>query len=115
MKNKNHQRVFRIPQPKNKRADIPVTILVMGVIAVCALALFSFLSSSFSTGQSFAGVSLMEELNAKIDAHYFYRNIGVATDKIDRVLGIEDNEIYLEDNRTSILPWKKDEFLFSVR
>ena len=28
---------------KNKKADIPVTILVIGVFAICSMAIFSFI------------------------------------------------------------------------
>ncbi len=105
----------KISQSKNKKADVPVTILVIGVIAVCALALLSFLSSSFKLEQSFTGVSAMEELNAKINEYHFYKNMGVSEEQINQALNITEG--CLEEYRisTSMLPWKKDEFLFSVK
>ena len=48
----------------NKRGDIPVTILVIGVIAVCTLALFSFYYSSVSVRDSFIGIDIIENLNS---------------------------------------------------
>jgi len=48
----------------NRKGDIPVTILVLGVIAVCALAIFSFYSSSVLVKDSFVGVGIVERLNA---------------------------------------------------
>ena len=48
----------------NKKGDIPVTILVIGVIAVCALALFSFYYSSVSVRNSFMGIDIIENLNS---------------------------------------------------
>ena len=59
----------------NKRADIPVTILVIGVFAVCVLALLSFLNSTHHFGKFFSGVGLIEEANARIEAenlNYIY-------------------------------------------
>ena len=113
MKNKNHLQVLPI-LPQNKRGDLPVTILVIGVILVSAMALFSFLTSSFSSGQSFTGISLMEELNAKIDAYYFYRNFGVDEDKINKALGIEDGKISLEAKPHTSTFGGKQKFSFSV-
>ena len=99
---------------RNKRGDLPVTILVIGVILVSALALFSFLTSSFSSGQSFKGISLMEELNAKIDAYYFYRNSGVSEDRINEILGIKDGKIFLEAEPYTNPFGGKQKFSFSI-
>lgn len=121
MKNKDHHRVFIIPLTKNKKGDIPITILVIGVVAVCALALLSFLSSSFDIEQSFAGVALMEEINSEIDEYYFYKNMGFSEDRINEILDIREDSgrkyLYLEENKTIFrlgFPLKKEEFLFSV-
>ena len=62
---------------RNKRGDIPVTILVLGVFAICALAIFSFLFFNANAKQSFKGVEHVEEAVAKMDAYYFYREVGV--------------------------------------
>lgn len=53
---------------KNKRGDLPVTILVLGVFVVCTLALFSFLYSSSQVGKFFDGIKILEEANARIEA-----------------------------------------------
>lgn len=52
---------------KNKRGDLPVTILVIGVFAVCTLALFSFMYISGKVNKSFTGVELMEKANSEIE------------------------------------------------
>ena len=113
MKNKNPHLIFKIP-PKNKRGDLPVTILVIGVILVSALALFSFLTSSFSSVQSFEGISKMEEINAKIDAYYFYRNLGIGEDRINEALGIENGKISIEPKSGPDIFGGEPKFLFSV-
>jgi len=56
----------------NKRADIPITILVIGVILVCAVALFSFISSTINTRNSFTGVGLVEQMSAQVEQADFY-------------------------------------------
>ena len=86
---------------KNKKADIPIVILVLGVIAVCALAIFSFLSFSFKVGKSFAQVSVTEKLDAQISEYYFYKNNQVPDEKIEEILGIREN--YLEQAGDGIL------------
>lgn len=105
---------------KNKRGDIPVTILVIGVVAVCILAILSFLSSSFNFSHSFAGISEIEEMNSKIDEYYFYKNIGLSDEEIQEILEIKEGAIYIRENSTKIYPeslfdWKKEKFLFSVK
>jgi len=102
----------------NKKGDVSITILVIGVIAVCALAIFSFINSSFNEAQSFTGVSLMEELNAKIDAYYFYQLQGLNSEQIksileeDKYVQMNNNQLYLE--KTKFKLFGKNEFLFSV-
>ncbi len=104
---------------RNKRGDIPVTILVIGVVAVCILAILSFLSSSFNFSHSFAGISEIEEMNSKIDEYHFYKNAGLSDEEIQEILDIEEGALYIEKNATKIYPeslfdWKKEKFLFSV-
>lgn len=98
---------------KNKRGDLPVTLLVIGVILICSLALFSFFYSSFYVGQSLVGVSQIEELNSKIDQYYFYKEMGVAEEQINLALEIEDGKIFIEENPENFVG--KEKFLFSVR
>jgi len=47
---------------KNKRGDIPVTILVIGVVAICGLAIFSFIDSADKIQESFVGPGLIENI-----------------------------------------------------
>jgi len=56
----------------NKRGDIPLTILVIGILLVCALALFSFLSSTTKVRNSFVGIGVLEKMNSQLEKNYFY-------------------------------------------
>jgi len=60
---------------KNKRGDVPVTILVLGVFAVCTLAMISFVNSDRNIEKSFIGLEMVEEANIKIEQnnlnHYY--------------------------------------------
>ncbi len=52
---------------KNKRGDVPVTILVIGVFVVCGLAIGSFVYSSVLMNKSFEGVDLVGKANVEIE------------------------------------------------
>lgn len=59
----------------NKKGDLPVTILVIGVLAVCAFAIFSFIYSSSQISKSFVGLEVIEEANSEIETYslqYYY-------------------------------------------
>jgi hypothetical protein len=56
---------------KNKRGDIPITILVIGVFAVCTLAILSFIASTISLRNSFVGIDLTEKINKQIETKEF--------------------------------------------
>lgn len=64
---------------KNKRGDIPVTILVIGVLAICGLAMFSFFQNINQTQDSLDDVELVEKANIEIEKgsleeHYIEEN-----------------------------------------
>jgi N-acetylglutamate synthase-like GNAT family acetyltransferase len=52
----------------DKKGDLPVTLLIIGVFAVCTLALLSFLYSSYQMHKSFVGVEIVEKANLQIEA-----------------------------------------------
>ena len=60
---------------KNRRANIPITILVVGVLLICGLALLSF---SFAIGEvnELSAVSVLEKIKIKKEKIEFYKNIG---------------------------------------
>jgi hypothetical protein len=66
----------------NKRASVPVTILVIGVFALCALALLTFFLSEFHFSNSFAMVDDLRALKVFEDEWYFYENQGKANQEI---------------------------------
>ncbi len=85
----------------NKRGDIPVTILVIGVVLICCLAIFSFFSSTAKIRKSFVGLGVMEELNSQIEEAAFNRS--------------SPEGIFLEKKLAKgILWWKSESILFSA-
>lgn len=102
---------------KNKKADISIAVLVIGVFAVCTLALLSFIISDIRVGQNFVGVDKMEEINSQIENYYLYDALRPA-DK-DKMAGVVDGKIIVEErvkkNVIRYVPfWKKEVILFSV-
>jgi Transglycosylase SLT domain len=66
--------------PRSKKADIPITILTIGVVLVCAIALFSFFSSTVRMRNSFVGIGMIEQLNSQIEENSFYgRPVGTVS------------------------------------
>ena len=72
---------------KNKRGEIPITILVLGIFAICALALISFVVSDYKFFKSSFDISLIESVHADVEKFHFYVNYGdselVAANKIN--------------------------------
>jgi hypothetical protein len=86
---------------ENKRGDIPTTILVIGTIVVCCIALFSFYSSTIQIRSSFTGLGMMEKINSQIENKTFYQE--------------DPAGLYLEKNMTTgFFGLGKQEILFSV-
>lgn len=79
---------MKIKRSKNKKGDIPVMILVFGVLIVCVSALISFSVSDNKIKKSFTGVTLVEELNTEIEKYYFYKNTGFSEEEISKIMGI---------------------------
>ena len=106
----------------SKKGDIPITILVIGVFMICALALLSFYSSNIEFGSSFYGIASMGKINGKINEYYFYKNLGIDEKKIKEIIDIkEDNlgkyiliEEKIEEKKFIFIKYS-EKVLFSVR
>lgn len=71
-KSKNRKFFYYNFFTNDRRGDIPITILVIGVLFVCALALFSFSSSEIKIRNNFVGIGLIEQINSQIEENSFY-------------------------------------------
>jgi len=61
---------------KNKRADIPITILVIGVLAICGLAILSFIiSDKVKLKSDNLGLDVFEKLYTDFEKYVFYKNV----------------------------------------
>ena len=90
---------------KNRRGEVPITILVIGVFAVCSMALFTFFVADFKMSNSFVGVEIMQKMDASIDEYNFYVDNGMNPNKVAGFFPIikEGNKryIYYSKNKSS--------------
>lgn len=77
-----------IKKIEQKKGDLPVTILVIGIFAVCAFALLTFFMSDFKISNSFIGVSMTSQVSSVMDQYLFLQNHGVPQDKLNALLNI---------------------------
>ena len=101
---------------KNKRADIGITILVIGVVLICIYALVSFFLYNNRETRRMIETDIMEEINSKIEKYYLYKNVGYPEEQIGNLLGIQTDAIkrkYLYAEK--IDKGNKDKKLISVK
>lgn len=72
----------------NQRGDIPITILVFGVLAICLIAILSFYFSDKLVKNNFNSITLIEEASVIKDKISLYENLGFDSDEIDRAFNI---------------------------
>lgn len=85
---------------KNKRADIPVTIFVLGVIAICGLAILSFIVSEKYNKTDELGTEVFEKLHSDVEKFEFYKNAGTSLTEAASNLGFDINnngKLIIED------------------
>ena len=91
---------------KNRRGDIPVTILVIGVIGICALAIISFYISDRNVRDGFEALELIEEISLEAEKIILYEKLEVDYEGIidikdptgERYLLIEQNKVWVRYN-----------------
>ena len=88
---------------KNKRGDIPVVILVIGVVMLCGIAIASFFLSDLDMTEGPFGGGLMEEVNADIEKFHFYLNLGDTKEVAGRKIGAEIGNNFLIVKRSNDL------------
>lgn len=90
----------------NKKGDIPVTILVIGVIAVCMMAILSFYFANQSVKNSFGVVEIVEKASISLDKILFYQNLGLSQSEIDKIFNVKSDVqgryIYFEQEGMSV-------------
>jgi hypothetical protein len=82
----------------SKKGDVPITILVIGVFAVCSIAILTFFISDFKISNNFVGLEFMDKINTKNEEYLFYSQNG-DVDKLEEYFNwTEEEEIrYFEE------------------
>ena len=92
---------------KNKKGDVPVILLVLGVLAICGLAILSFIISEtnifdkVSDEASQSELGIFEDIYSAAEKVYFYKNInynGLSEQEIEALLDAPNLEVAIEDN-----------------
>jgi len=96
----------------NKRGDIPVTILVIGVFAICGLAMISFFVSIDNQKAGFEDIGIVGEVKFEAEKYIFYTNLGMAKTEIKNLLNFKEDsskKIYFYEEKKD-----KNKISFSV-
>ena len=93
----------------NKRGDIPIVILVVGVFLVCILAITSFFVSNNSVKNSFPVINTVEAASLLKEKISFYENLGYNEEQIKTLLNLQEdsqgNLVFSRDDVKVIFPW----------
>lgn len=103
---------------KFKKGNIPITILVIGIFAICSLALFTFFISDFEISNSFVGVDIMHKVNSMRDEYQFYKNSGVSEEVLIGMFQLKDvggQKYFYEEEKFSSFFGGDETLSFSVR
>lgn len=89
---------------ENKRGDIPITILVIGVIAICGLVIFSFYLYDEKVKKDFIVVEVLEEAKIIGEKISFYsENLEFSEEEIYEIFGIDQIDyLYVEGAGLSV-------------
>lgn len=74
---------------KNRRGDIPITILVLGVVAICAFAIISFFLADTSAKTGFDGTRIVEKANIDAEKIKVYGQLGFSDAEIQKEFNIK--------------------------
>ena len=73
---------------KSRKGDIPITILVIGVLAVCIIAIFTFYFSSRAMANNFDSIGIVEKAAVMKEEITFYKTLGFSENEITQIFGI---------------------------
>jgi len=91
---------------KNKRAaEIPIVLLVLGVIAVCATALVSFQISESKVQKSFINPNVFTNISVQMENFYIYVNSGMTEQQAANLVGasLDGNKLTLKGEQQGVM------------
>jgi hypothetical protein len=81
----------------NKRGDIPITIFVIGVLAICILAIFSFYLSDRNVKNTFNSIDVIEKiLVTKEKISLYTESLEFTQEEIKDIFGIKEDPDFQE-------------------
>jgi len=111
--NKKNQRFF-CPSffPKTRKANISVTILVISVFLLCALALVSFITFKSKVIDIISGVVLVEKMNSQIEDYSFHDDLS----RVDTNVNDQGKTVFYQERKGYSGFWlfKKEKIIFSL-
>ena len=85
---------------QNKKADVPVMILVIGVVAICVLAIGSFIIVGSRT--DFLRIELFKGIHADVEKFYFYKNLEFTNQEAVDMVNQGKDKLILDGNQLII-------------
>ena len=98
----------------NKRAEISIIILILGVVAICILTIFSFVGVNNERKGDFLGIGLIETMNSIEEEIKFYGKTEFKSEDYEndifvngnvKIENINSNEVigtYTKDGKTFV-------------
>ncbi len=74
---------------KNSKGDVSITILVIGVFVISALAIISFLLYNQKIQSGFVNTEIFENLSSQIENYYFYIHLGMSPQQAATNIGAQ--------------------------
>lgn len=88
----------------NRRGDIPIVVLVIGVVVICSLALFSFITFSKVSDKSNLEVALFEDAHSDLAKFYFYKQFYTEDESAKKIdAKINGMDLVIEKNEGNVL------------
>lgn len=91
---------------RNKKGDIPITVLVIGVFAICVFAIISFHIADNDVKDSISSVSAVEQSALAVEKISFYENLEIDSERIDELLDVQSDSqgryILIEQGSVSV-------------
>lgn len=91
---------------KNKRAEITITIFVIGILLICAITIGSFTLFKGNQKQDILAIGV-EDINSIIEKFYFYKEIGKTNSQAIELINLSDEDfprkIYLKGENILVI------------
>ena len=81
----------------NKKADLPIIVLVIGIVGIFILTILSFVKSNADVDEDFLGIGLIETMNSIEEELKFYEDSDFTTEDYEKNIFERRNVIVIID------------------